>query len=116
MKTMKLVISLITLFIGATLSEANIPEDRYLGGTIKTDAFGKLVDFPSLSTDIKADIQGDSTTVSVTQTFINPTNKAVNAKYLFPLNKDSAIHSMVMEMGDEIVEAQIKEKKKAKEI
>ena len=116
MKTMKLVISLITLFIGATLSEASIPEDRYLGGTIKTDAFGKLVDFPSLSTDIKADIQGDSTTVSVTQTFINPTNKAVNAKYLFPLNKDSAIHSMVMEMGDEIVEAQIKEKKKAKEI
>ena len=87
MKTMKLVISLITLFIGATLSEANIPEDRYLGGTIKTDAFGKLVDFPSLSTDIKADIQGDSTTVSVTQTFINPTKKAVNAKYLFPLNK-----------------------------
>ena len=73
MKTMKLLISLITLFIGATLSEANIPENRYLGGTIKTDAFGELVDFPSLSTDIKAEIQGDSTTVSITQTFINPT-------------------------------------------
>jgi len=116
MKTTKLIISLIILFIGAALSEASISEGRYLGGTIKTDAFGKLVNFPSLSTDIKADIQGDSTTVSVTQTFINPTNKAVNAKYLFPLNKDAAIHSMVMEMGDEIVEAQIKKKKEAKEI
>ena len=74
------------------------------------------MDFPSLNTDIKADIKGDSATVSVTQTFINPTNKPVHAKYLFPLSKDAAINSMVMEMGEEIVEAIIKEKEEAKEI
>jgi Ca-activated chloride channel homolog len=116
MKKVHFFILLTIVFIEVSVAEASLSPLQFLGGTIKTDAFGKIVDFPSLKTDIKANIKGDSVTVTVIQTFINPTNKPVHAKYLFPLNKDAAINSMVMEIGNEIVEAKIKEKKAAKKI
>ena len=50
------------------------------------------------------------------QTFINPTKAPLHATYLFPLNKDAAVHGMQMEIGDEIVEAKIKKKEKAEQI
>jgi Ca-activated chloride channel homolog len=114
MKIIKFIILLTVLLFEVSISQASLSPTQFLGGTINTDAFGKIVDFPSLKTDIEVTIKGDSAIVSVIQTFINPTNKPVHAKYLFPLNKDAAINSMVMEIGNEIVEAKIKEKEAAK--
>ncbi|MDH3257007.1 MAG: VIT and VWA domain-containing protein, partial [Nitrospinota bacterium] len=67
----------------------------------------KTFHFPALKTDIQTKVQGDLATVTVTQTFANPTSAALNATYLFPLNKDAAVHAMTMEVGDEIIQAQI---------
>ena len=67
------------------------------------DAGGKTIHFPSLKTDVVADIQGDLATVTVTQTFVNPTATPLNAKYLFPFHKDAAVFAMTMEVGDEVV-------------
>ncbi|MBK9950109.1 MAG: VWA domain-containing protein [Candidatus Competibacteraceae bacterium] len=84
---------------------AVVPDD--LGGRIEAQVDGKPVTFPLLKTDIDADVQGDLATVTVTQTFANPLNQAVNATYLFPLNETAAVNAMVMEVGDERVQAKI---------
>ncbi len=78
-----------------------------LGGSVKAVVDGKTIHFPALKTDIHSKIQGDLATVTITQTFANPTSDPLNATYLFPLNKDAAVHAMTMEVGDEIIQAQI---------
>ena len=78
-----------------------------LGGSVQAVIDGKTIHFPTLKTDIHSKVQGDLATVTVTQTFANPTLVPLNATYLFPLNKDAAVHAMTMEVGDEIIQAQI---------
>jgi|WetSurSiteA1Bulk_404760.scaffolds.fasta_scaffold00232_14 Ca-activated chloride channel homolog len=86
-----------------------------MGGTIvATLADGKKVNFPLLKADIAAKIKGDLVTVTVKQTFTNPSDKPLHATYLFPLNQNAAVHEMVMEVGDERVQAQIKRIEEAK--
>ncbi|MGB1539330.1 MAG: VIT and vWA domain-containing protein, partial [Rickettsiales bacterium] len=85
-----------------------------LGGTVEAEVEGKRVLFPTLKTDVTADVQGDLATVTVKQVFQNPTHTPLNARYLFPLNKDAAVYAMTMEVGDEIVQAVIKKKEEAK--
>lgn len=88
-----------------------------LGGTIKAiTEDGTSIYFPALKTDIHADIKGDIASVTVTQTFSNPTGEALNATYLFPLNKNAAVHAMEMEVGDEIIQAKIQKREQAKHI
>ncbi len=89
-------------------------EDR-LGGSVEAEVEGKLIQFPALKTDVIADIKGDIANVKIIQIFENPTNVPLNARYLFPMNKDSAVHAMTMEIGDEIVRAKIKRKEEARE-
>ncbi len=78
-----------------------------LGGSVQAQIDGETIHFPALKTDIHTKIQGDLATVTITQTFANPTSVPLNATYLFPLNKDAAVRAMTMEVGDEIIQAQI---------
>src|SRR5262249_48472497 len=55
------------------------------------------------------DIRGDVATVTVMQTFANPSDKPMHAKYLFPLNHDAAVFEMFMEVGAERIRAKIQE-------
>jgi len=88
-----------------------------IGGTITfKGAGGQKLNLPSLKSDVEVDIEADLAKVTVVQTFINPTKAPLHATYLFPLNKNAAVHGMQMEIGNEIVEAKIKKKEKAKEI
>jgi Ca-activated chloride channel family protein len=96
-------------------ARAALPADRELGGTLTATVDGRQIHFPALKTDITADIQGDLATVTVIQTFSNPTAIPLNATYLFPLNKDAAVYAMQMEVGDEIVSATIMKKEEAKQ-
>jgi Ca-activated chloride channel family protein len=86
-----------------------------MGGTIEAILpDGKKVNFPLLKADIAAKIKGDLVTVTVKQTFTNPSDKPLHATYLFPLNQNAAVHEMVMEVGDERVQAKIKRIEEAK--
>ncbi len=85
-----------------------------IGGTIRAVIEGKSLYFPTLKSDISASIEGDLAQVTIVQTFLNPTNVPLNASYLFPLNKDAAVHFMQMEIGDERITAVIKKKQKAR--
>ncbi|MGI9384891.1 MAG: VIT and vWA domain-containing protein, partial [Methyloligellaceae bacterium] len=106
----------ICLLFAVTLSasRAGPEEAKTLGGQVQAEIGGKKIRFPVLKTDINADVQGDLATVTVVQTFANPTTTPLNAVYLFPLNKDAAVYAMQMEVGDERVVAQIKKKEEAK--
>ncbi len=85
-----------------------------LGGSVQANVDGKTIHFPVLRTDIRAKVQGDLATVTVIQTFANPTSVPLNATYLFPLNTNAAVHAMTMEVGDEIIQAQIQRIEKAR--
>ena len=80
-----------------------------LGGALEAEGEGGTIALPVLKTDIDADIQGDLATVTVTQTFANPSGQPMHAKYLFPLNHGAAVFEMVMEVGGERIRAQIQE-------
>lgn len=97
------------------LARAALPDDREPGGSVTATLDGEQIHFPALNTDITANIQGDLATVTVVQTFANPTMAPLNATYLFPLNKDAAVHAMRMEVGDEIVTARIMKKEEAEQ-
>jgi len=94
---------------------AALPDAKDLGGRITAEAAGKTILFPSLKTDIVADVQGDLVTVTVTQTFVNPTPTPLNARYLFPLHKEAAVFAMTMAVGEEIVQAKIREREEARQ-
>ena len=88
------------------------PAER--GGRVEARVNGKVISFPTLKVDVSADIQGDLATVTVIQTFANPTKTPLNATYLFPLNKDGAVTAMEMRVADEIVQAKIEKKEEAR--
>lgn len=94
---------------------ATLPDDKGLAGRVTAEVDGKTILFPSLKTDVVADIQGDLATVTVTQTFANPTATPLNARYLFPLHKDAAVFAMTMEVGEEVVQAKIREREEARQ-
>ena len=105
---MKALINTLTLVFALIFSTNTFAfTENDLGGSVQAVVDGKAIHFPALKTDIQTRIQGDLASVTVTQTFANPTSSPLNATYLFPLNKDAAVHAMTMEVGDEIIQAKI---------
>jgi Ca-activated chloride channel homolog len=107
--------ALMMLALIAGRAEASqTPEDN-LAGRVKAEVGGRTVLFPSLKTEVVADIQGDLATVTITQTFANPASTPLNATYLFPLNEKAAVFAMTMEVGDEVVRARIDKREEARQ-
>ena len=71
---------------------------------------------PLKHTDVTADIAGFVGRVTVKQTFHNPTDRKIEAIYIFPLPQDAAVDDMVMQVGDRRVLGQIREREEAREI
>ncbi len=84
-------------------------------GVIEATYKGSSMEFPLLKADYQVHIQGDLATIRLEQWFKNPTNEPLDATYLFPLNKDSAVYAMQMQVGDELIEAKIKRKEEAEQ-
>lgn len=84
------------------------------GGRVVAMVNGKAIPFPSLKTEISGELKGDLASITVRQTFVNPTNLPMNARYLFPLNKDAAVHAMQMRVGEELISAKIAKRAKAR--
>lgn len=71
---------------------------------------------PLKYTDVQANIVGYAARVSVKQVFHNPTERKIEAVYVFPLPQDAAVDDMVMLVGDRRIVGQIKERGEAREI
>ena len=72
-------------------------------------------DFPLKSTKVTAHISGVIADVEVVQEYANYGNQTLEAIYVFPGSTRAAVYAMNMKIGDRIVEAEIKEKQKARE-
>jgi len=70
---------------------------------------------PLKKTDVRAEISGFISRVTVTQTFQNPFAEKIEAVYTFPLPNDAAVDDMTIEIGERTIKGRIMERKKAQE-
>lgn len=85
-----------------------------LGGHMRATVDGRDILLPLANSDFSVEVDGDLASVTLVQTFQNPTRTPLNATYLFPLNEDAAVYAMTMQVGDEVVEAQIRRREQAR--
>jgi Ca-activated chloride channel family protein len=96
------------------LTEA--PEEPTEGSLVTVDAEGKKIEVPLEHTDVQADISGFIARVDVSQKFVNPFDKRIEAIYVFPLPQDAAVDRMVMKIGDRTIKGVIKKREEARAI
>ncbi|MEL7461322.1 MAG: VIT and VWA domain-containing protein [Pseudomonadota bacterium] len=102
----------LTFLLSTLRTEASTEPDDLAGRVIGTGD-GRQIELPLLRSAYSVNIEGDMATVEVTQTFENPSALPMEARYLFPLNQRAAVYGMEMRVGDEVIEAVIREKAKA---
>jgi len=71
---------------------------------------------PLKHTDVRAEISGFITRVTVTQDFENPFKDKIEAVYTFPLPQNAAVDDMTMRVGDRTVRGRIKRREEARAI
>ncbi|MBE1302377.1 MAG: marine proteobacterial sortase target protein [Alteromonadaceae bacterium] len=71
---------------------------------------------PSMNTDVDMDIDGIVARVVVRQTFTNPTQDWVHARYQFPLPQDAAVDHLLMRVGHREIVGEIKQKQEAQKL
>jgi len=91
-------------------------EDDVTQGALRTTSAGAVVECPLKHTDVKASITGFLARVTVTQTFANPSDKKIEAVYVFPLPHTAAIDGMTMDLGDHRVIGVIKRREEARQM
>lgn len=91
-------------------------QDRTLAPYFFIEGSDPSVDkFPLKETDVKTNINGIIAETFVTQIYANEGQNPINARYVFPGSTKVAVHGMTMQIGDEIIKAQIKERVEAKQ-
>lgn len=79
-----------------------------------TEKPGRVVRAPTLKADVQMFISGPIVRTQVTQYFENTGDAWVEGIYTYPLPKGSAIDVLKMQVGDRVIEGEIKEKAEAK--
>src|SRR4051812_34713342 len=69
---------------------------------------------PLKHTDVKAEISGFISRVSVTQHFWNPSKEKIEAVYVFPLPNNAAVDDMTLHVNDRTVKGLIKKRDEAR--
>ncbi|MBX7172798.1 MAG: VWA domain-containing protein [Pyrinomonadaceae bacterium] len=108
---------LVCLIIAAFAFTAFTQTKNISEGSLQViDQNGKSKGFcPLKKTEVKAEISGFLSRVSVTQTFQNPFDTPIEAVYTFPLPNDAAVDEMTIQIDKRIVKAKIMERQKAQE-
>lgn len=71
---------------------------------------------PLLHTDVDIRVSGPIVRAKVVQRFRNPANDWREGSYVFPLPENAAVHRMRIQVGDRVIEGEIKEKSEAKAV
>lgn len=91
-------------------------QDRTLAPYFFIEGGDPTVDkFPLKETDMITNINGIIAETFVTQVYENEGMNPINARYVFPGSTKAAVHGMTVQIGDEIIKAQIKERVEAKQ-
>lgn len=104
------------LLISALFAGGGAPKDTNSSPYFFVQGDASAESFPLLSTDVKADIASTCANVVITQKYKNDGKKAIEAVYVFPLGTRSAVHAMQMKIGSRVIDAEINEKAKARQI
>jgi Ca-activated chloride channel homolog len=93
-------------------------ENQITQGTLQAvDAAGKVKAVcPLKHTDVKAQISGFLSRVTVTQEFENPFKEKIEAVYTFPLPQNAAVDDMTMLVGDRTVRGKILRREEAQAV
>jgi Ca-activated chloride channel homolog len=78
-----------------------------------TDTPGRYVPAPVQSTEVVIAVRGLVVEAMVRQTFSNPGDEWLEGVYVFPLPQKAAVHAMRLEIGERVIESQIKEREAA---
>jgi Ca-activated chloride channel homolog len=92
-----------------------VQDDGTAGGALEAIVDGQPVTLPLLRSDMVAHIRGDLATVELIQRFENPHTTPLHARYIFPLPPDAAVYAMRLTAGDEVIEAEIRQKDVARQ-
>lgn len=71
---------------------------------------------PLKSTKVDVKISGNIAQIHIAQTYHNKGNIPIEAKYIFPLSTQAAVHKMQMTIGDRTINAKIFEKQEAQRV
>ncbi|MBT3222863.1 MAG: VWA domain-containing protein, partial [Proteobacteria bacterium] len=86
-----------------------------LQSTVEAVVDQQVVQLPLLRSTVNADLSGDLASVSLVQVFANPYDSPLNARYLFPLPENAAVHAMEMTAGEMVIRADIMRIEKAQQ-
>jgi len=109
----KLILLLAAAVGFASATQADVAER--MAGSLEAELAGRQILLAPLKNHYDVSVRGDVVNVTLTQIFSNPYAQPLNARYLFPLNRDAAVHAMRMRVGNELIEAQIQEKRQAQQ-
>jgi Ca-activated chloride channel family protein len=91
------------------------PGDMNTGALLLKSGEG-YVEAPRLDTDVVIDVNGTIARTVVTQRFENPGDNWLEGTYVFPLPEQAAVDTLHMEIGDRVIEGEIKGREDAKEL
>ncbi|MBT8371114.1 MAG: VWA domain-containing protein, partial [Deltaproteobacteria bacterium] len=72
-----------------------------------------LDQFPLKETNVVVNINGVIADVVITQKYANSGSRPLNARYIFPASTRASVHGMKMVIGEEVINAEIKERQSA---
>jgi Ca-activated chloride channel family protein len=99
----------------AVQDSQNNPHAPTEGTLLAVDAEGKPAGQCTLKhTDVKAEVSGFLSRVTVTQEFENPFEEKIEAVYAFPLPQAAAVDDMTMTVGDRIIKGKIMRREEAR--
>lgn len=114
---MRQLLIILLLFFSATVFGQEISEKTnhktespYLQINVKDAAI------PLKESKTSVNIAGTIAHVRLTQVYQNESSTAIEAKYVFPMALEAAVHDMKMTVGDRIVNAKIFEKQEAEKV
>jgi Ca-activated chloride channel family protein len=92
-------------------------DDVGLGALLfKTESQGRFLMAPVQSTEVDIEVRGLVVEAVVRQRFSNPADEWMEGVYVFPLPQNAAVHAMRLEIGDRIIEGQIREREAARRV
>lgn len=76
----------------------------------------EVASLPLEHTGVTIDVLGPVATGSVTQRFTNPYDEPIEARYVFPLPHDAAVHDFLLTIGDRKIRGVVRERDEARRI
>lgn len=109
LKLMRTTAAALLLGLAAPAAAADLGE-----GSMQAAEGGHIL--PLKHTAVKAEISGFVAEVLVTQVFGNPSDKYLEAVYVFPLPENAAVSEMTLTVADRVIKGQIKKRAEAREL